>query len=57
MKSFLKLFTIVLTLLSFASCGVVSGIFNAGMNFGIFIVVGIIVLIVILILRARKKNP
>ncbi len=57
MKSYLKLFAIALTLLSFASCSVVGDIFKAGMNFGIFIVIGIIVLIVVLILKARKKNP
>lgn len=57
MKSYFKLFAIALTLLSLASCSVVGDIFKAGMNFGIFIVVGIIVLIVFLILKARKKNP
>ncbi|MBK7681811.1 MAG: phosphatidate cytidylyltransferase [Bacteroidetes bacterium] len=37
------------------SCGVVEGIFKAGMGFGIFIVVAIIAVIIFLVMKAGKK--
>jgi len=47
-----------LLLLSFvflaSSCGIVTGIFKAGMGFGIFIVILIIVVIAALVMRGRK---
>lgn len=46
----------ILTVLGFSSCSVITGIFKAGMGFGIFIVVAIIILIVVLIAKTRKKQ-
>ena len=37
------------------SCGVVEGIFKAGMGFGIFFVVAIIAVIIFLVMKAGKK--
>jgi len=47
---------ILLSLVGFlaSSCGIVTGIFKAGMGFGIFIVVLIIVAIAAMIMRSRK---
>lgn len=43
-----------LAFFAFSSCSVITGIFKAGMGFGIFIVVAIIILVVVLIAKARK---
>ncbi len=40
----------------FSSCSVVTGIFKAGMGFGIFIVVAIIVVIVVILMKWGKKK-
>lgn len=49
--------TLLFTSLMATSCSVISGIFKAGMGFGIFIVVAIVILIIILFLRlGNKKN-
>jgi hypothetical protein len=47
--------TIFLMCLILSSCSVVTGIFKAGMGFGIFIVVIIILIIVFIASRASKK--
>ena len=39
-----------------SSCSVVTGIFKAGMGFGIFIVVAVIVAIVIIAMKAGKAK-
>jgi hypothetical protein len=39
----------------FSSCGVVEGIFKAGMGFGIFIVVAIVVFILWAVGKARRR--
>lgn len=54
-----SLISFIAFLISFivSSCGVVSGIFKAGMDFGIFIVVALIVIIVFIVIRFnRNKN-
>lgn len=38
-----------------SSCSVITGIFKAGMGFGIFAVLAVIVIIVFIIMRLRKK--
>jgi hypothetical protein len=52
---FITLFTIIGSLL-LNSCGVVSGIFKAGMDFGIFIVVAIVVIVAYVVIRLRKNR-
>jgi len=47
-------FLFLSTLLS--SCAAVSGIFNAGMSFGIFIVVLIIVAIAVFVMRSNRNR-
>jgi hypothetical protein len=54
-KGLIILLTVVVSLLV-NSCGVVSGIFKAGMDFGIFIVIAILIIIVYIIIRLRKKR-
>ncbi len=53
-KSNLKVVSVIALMLLLSSCSVITGIFKAGMGFGILIVVLIIVGIVVLILKARK---
>jgi predicted small secreted protein len=52
-----RLITLVALIMSLivSSCGVVSGIFKAGMDFGIFIVIAILIVIVYIVMRFRKK--
>jgi len=38
-----------------SSCSVITGIFKAGMGFGIFFVLAVLVVIVFIIMRFRKK--
>ena len=38
-----------------SSCSVITGIFKAGMGFGIFAVLAVLVVIVFIIMRLRKK--
>jgi len=38
------------------SCEVVSGIFKAGMDFGIFIVIAILIVIVYIIMRLKRNK-
>ena len=38
-----------------SSCSVITGIFEAGMGFGIFSVLAVLVVIVFIIMRLRKK--
>jgi hypothetical protein len=52
--SFLSVSWLLAMSLLVSSCSAVEGIFNAGMSFGIFIVVAIIVVIGFLVLKARK---
>ncbi len=39
----------------FSSCAAVSAVFNAGMGFGIFAVLGVLVVIVYIFMRVMKK--
>ena len=55
MKNLILLFTTTLLFLLLNSCSAITGIFKAGMGFGIFIVVVIIIGIVVLITRSGKK--
>lgn len=50
----ITLFTLIMSLIV-SSCGVVSGIFKAGMDFGIFIVIAILIVIVYIVIKVRKK--
>jgi hypothetical protein len=52
---FITLFTIISSLLV-NSCGVVSGIFKAGMDFGIFIVIAVVVIIAYIVIRLRRNR-
>ena len=45
----------ILCLAFLSSCSVVTGIFKAGMGFGIFLVVLVVVVIIFLVSRANKK--
>lgn len=56
MKNFIHTILILLSSLLFNSCSVVGGIFNAGVNVGIFISVFVIALIVFFVLRIGKRN-
>jgi hypothetical protein len=56
MKNHLKLLAIILIPLLLNSCSAIAGIFKAGMDFGIFIVVAIIIVIVLLVMRAGKNK-
>jgi len=47
-------FLFLSTLLS--SCAAISGIFNAGVTFGIFIVVAIIVAIAVFVMRSNRNK-
>jgi hypothetical protein len=55
MKALSNLVIFVLLSLLFSSCGVVEGIFKAGMGFGIFIVVAIVVFILWAVGKARRR--
>jgi hypothetical protein len=54
MRNTLNLSLVALLMLTFASCSVVGDIFQAGMGFGIFLVVAVIVLILWFVLRSRR---
>jgi hypothetical protein len=54
-NSLITLITIIISLLV-NSCGVVSGIFKAGMDFGIFIVIAIVVIIAYIVIRLRRNR-
>jgi hypothetical protein len=54
MRNTLQLSLLALLLLTFASCSVVGDIFQAGMGFGIFLVIAVIVLILWFVLRSRR---
>jgi hypothetical protein len=47
---------IILSVIVLNSCSVVEGIFQAGMGFGIFIVVAIIAIIVYFLMRAGRNR-
>ena len=49
------LITLALISLLISSCSAVEGIFKAGMDFGIFIVIAVILIIVVVVVRIRKK--
>ncbi len=55
MKLTINYFIILLSCLLLNSCSVVGGIFNAGVNVGIFISVLFIVLILFVVFKLRKK--
>ena len=52
-----KLYIFLLPFLAmfFTSCELAGDIFQAGMGFGIFLVVAVVILIFWLVMRARKK--
>lgn len=54
-NSLITLFAIIIPLLV-NSCGVVSGVFKAGMDFGIFIVIAIVIIIAYIVIRLRKNR-
>lgn len=58
MKNINPITVVVFMLLStlVSSCAAVTGIFNAGMSFGIFIVVLIIVAIAVLVMRSNRNK-
>ncbi len=51
-----KIVSFLLMLMLLPSCDIIGGIFKAGVNTGIFIVVAIVVIIIVLVLRARSGN-
>jgi hypothetical protein len=55
MKKATQFLIMLLSVLCFNSCSVVGGIFNVGMDVGIFISVLFIVIILFIVLRLRKK--
>ena len=52
-----RLLMLLIILLSFTSCELAKGIFNAGMGIGIFITVLVVAVIVYIIIKIGKKNP
>jgi hypothetical protein len=46
---------LLLPMLAISSCSVVTGIFKAGMGFGIFLVIAVVGLIIYLISRGTRK--
>lgn len=54
-STLLSAFTLLFLSLMLNSCAVVGGIFKAGMDFGIFIVVVVIIIIAVFVIRANKK--
>ncbi len=40
----------------FSSCAAIAGIFEAGMGFGIFLVIGIVIIVVGLVVRSGKSK-
>jgi hypothetical protein len=55
MKNITYIASLCVLLSLVSSCSVISGIFQAGMGFGIFLVILVIVVIVAIIMRAGKK--
>jgi len=51
----LTAFAIILISLGISSCSVVGGIFKAGMDFGIFMVILVVVIIAFIVFRLRRK--
>ena len=49
------LFTFIIFIL-LSSCSMVTGIFKAGMDFGIFIVIAILIVIIYVIMRLRRNK-
>ena len=54
-SKFFPLTTLLFFSTLISSCSAITGIFKAGMGFGIFIVVAIIIVIVLVMRRAGKK--
>jgi hypothetical protein len=54
--NFLKVFTLIILAFSLSSCEAVMSIFNAGVGFGIFLVLALIIAIVAIIMRAGKNK-
>lgn len=52
----LRLVSILLISLLFSSCEAIKGIFKAGMDLGIFIVIAIIAIIVFVMIKVGKKK-
>jgi len=52
---FSSIFSLILLSVMVSSCSVISGIFKAGMGFGIFFVLAILVIIAFIIMQFRKK--
>ncbi|HYV90653.1 MAG TPA: hypothetical protein VE978_02680 [Chitinophagales bacterium] len=55
MKNLVAAFLIIIFLSIVSACSVVTGIFKAGMGFGIFLVVILIALILFFVFKARSK--
>jgi len=55
LSKFFTSIALVFMSMMISSCSVVGDIFNAGMSFGIFIVIAIIVIIVIIVFRLKKN--
>lgn len=53
--NYLLAFLLILLGTFLSSCDAIAGIFQAGMGFGIFIVIAVIVLIVGLVMKIGKK--
>jgi hypothetical protein len=56
MKTFTASLTIFIASLLISSCSVVGGIFNTGMNVGIFITVFFIAIILFIVFRFRNRQ-
>jgi len=52
---FIAVLSLLLLLVTISSCSVIAGVFKAGMEFGIFMVLAVLVIIVFIIMRLRKK--
>jgi hypothetical protein len=54
----IKTMTLLLPSILLMSCEAVAGVFKAGMNFGMFIVIAVIILVIFFIVRmGQKKTP
>lgn len=54
-KQFFKIIALFLLLFLLSSCDAITGIFKAGMGFGIFIVITVVVVIVGIVIKLGKK--
>ena len=52
----LRIYLLLFALTMLSSCTIVTGIFKAGMGFGIFLVVLVIVFVIALVTRLNKKQ-